>query len=117
MHRYNMAHRGAEERVFPAALAAEVPVIAFTATRWGTLLEGHAAWRGAVPGAVDCYRFALAQAAVRVVLAAPHSVEEAREDVRALAAPPPTPEELAAWRRYGDLVHGDGRSEFETAWP
>ncbi len=59
MHRYNMAHRGAEDRVLPAAVAFEIPVIAFTCTRWGSLLEGHPAWDGAAPSAGDCYRYAI----------------------------------------------------------
>ncbi len=48
MHRYNMAHRGAEDRVLPAAVAFEIPVIAFTCTRWGSLLEmsSRLGWRG-----------------------------------------------------------------------
>jgi aryl-alcohol dehydrogenase-like predicted oxidoreductase len=39
MHRFNMAHRKAAAEVFPAALEAQIPVVAFTATRWGTLLS------------------------------------------------------------------------------
>ena len=64
MHRYNMAHRGAEEAVLPAALAGRVPVVAFTCTRWGQLPAGHARWPGPVPSAADCYRFALRHEAV-----------------------------------------------------
>lgn len=32
MHRYNMAHRKAEDALFPTAQAAEIPVVAFTCT-------------------------------------------------------------------------------------
>ena len=39
MHRYNMAHRKAGEEVFPSAIRSKTPVVAFTATRWGTLME------------------------------------------------------------------------------
>ena len=59
MHRYNMAHRGAEEQVLPAALNAGVPVVAFTCTRWGSLLTGHQDWEGPVPTAADCYQYVL----------------------------------------------------------
>ena len=38
MHRFNMAHRKAAHEVFPAAAKARTPIVAFTATRWGTLL-------------------------------------------------------------------------------
>ena len=117
MHRYNMAHRGAEEAVLPAARAAGTPVVAFTCTRWGTLLRPRADWPGPVPSAADCYRFALARPEVRLALSAPRSVAELRQNLAVLDAPPPTREELAGWRRVGALVHGDGTSEFETRWP
>src|SRR5262249_54062916 len=35
MLRYNAAHRGAEEEVFPMTAAQGMPVIAFTGLRWG----------------------------------------------------------------------------------
>ena len=117
MHRYNMAHRGAEDVVLPAALDTDTPVIAFTCTRWGTLLAGHAEWDGPVPSAADCYRFALAQPAVRVALSAPHSVDELAENVAVLAAPPMSGDERARWRAYGDVVYGGTPGEFETRWP
>ena len=39
MVRYNAAHRGAERDVFPVTTARGLPVIAYTATRWGALLR------------------------------------------------------------------------------
>lgn len=117
MHRYNMAHRGAEEAVLPAALARRTPVVAFTCTRWGQLPGGHARWTGPVPSAADCYRFALRHEAVQVALTAPGSLEELRANLAALRAPEATGAEMAAWRAYGDVVHGSGRDEFETRWP
>src|SRR5262245_52293094 len=42
MHRFNMAHRKAAHEVFPVAAKARTPIVAFTATRWGTLLEPYA---------------------------------------------------------------------------
>src|SRR5262245_26803601 len=44
MHRYNMAHRKAAAEVFPAAIQSKTPVVAFTATRWGTLLQSPDQW-------------------------------------------------------------------------
>jgi len=117
MHRYNMAHRGAEAAVFPAALETGTPVVAFTCTRWATLLAGHPGWQGPPPSAVDCYRFALAQPAVRVALSAPHSVRELRENLATLGAPAMSAHDVAHWRRYGDVVYGGAPGEFETAWP
>ncbi len=117
MHRYNMAHRGAEEAVLPAALERRIPVVAFTCTRWGGLPAGHPGWSGPVPTAADCYRFALGHDAVQVALTAPGSLEELRANLAVLREPDPTASEIAGWRAYGDLVYGAGRDEFETRWP
>ncbi|NEO85450.1 MAG: aldo/keto reductase, partial [Spirulina sp. SIO3F2] len=76
MHRYNMAHRKAEQDVFPAAQAVQIPMIAFTATRWGTLLNGHPDWAHPAPTAADCYRMAIAPNPVQLVLTAPKAQAE-----------------------------------------
>jgi aryl-alcohol dehydrogenase-like predicted oxidoreductase len=120
MTRYNMAHRGAEESVFPAALRAGVPIVAFTATRWGSLLTDHAGMPGgsSVPTALDCYRFVLQHPAVTVVLTAPSSRKELEENLHLLYEPIElSVEEMTTMRAFGDLVYGDGRSSFETEWP
>lgn len=118
MHRYNMAHRKSEEAVLPAAVEAGVPVVAFTCTRWGSLLRGHADWRGRTPSAADCYRFVLQHPAVCLALTAPASEDHLRENLNALTEPVgPRPDEMAAWKAYGDLVYGDGADAFETRWP
>ena len=70
MLRCNMAHRRLRAAVFPKAQRAGVSVVAFTATRWGTLLEGHPDWSEVPPTALDCYRYCLAQPGVEVVLSA-----------------------------------------------
>jgi predicted aldo/keto reductase-like oxidoreductase len=82
MIRYNAAHRGAEAEVFPAAEAAGLPVIAYTALRWGGLLRptpddppGFTP-----PPAPAWYRFALQNPCVTVALAAPHDRREMDED-------------------------------------
>lgn len=120
MHRYNMAHRKAESEVFPAALESRTPVIAFTATRWGTLLGGHPKWNGPTPTAADCYRFCLARPAVNVVLTSPKSIAELEKNLVAMSSPPMSANELGQWKRFGDLVyHEDGarNHDFESQWP
>lgn len=117
MHRYNMAHRGAEEFVLPTAQQRGLPVIAFTCTRWRTLLAGHAAWQAPPPTASECYRFALAQPAVGLVLSAPRTLAQLRENLAVLDALPLRPDELRHWRAYGDLVYGGRPGDFETSWP
>lgn len=120
MHRYNMAHRKAESEVFPVALKSETPVIAFTATRWGTLLAPHPEWSSDPPTAADCYRYCLAQAAVRMVLTAPKSTAELRENQAVLKLPPMGSDACQGWNRFGDIIYnqaiGAGH-DFETQWP
>jgi predicted aldo/keto reductase-like oxidoreductase len=107
MVRYNAAHRGAEQQVFPMARARGLPVVAFTCVRWGALLQatpddppGFARLR-----ASDCYRFVLSDSAVSVALMAPDGPEELAEnlamldDWRGLSA-----EEHARIAAHGDRV-------------
>jgi aryl-alcohol dehydrogenase-like predicted oxidoreductase len=107
MVRYNAAHRGAERDVFPVTSALGVPVIAYTALRWGALLQSTPADpRGFLPpGAPAWYRFVLQSPAVSVVLAAPHSRAELEEDLGALSAPGPLPaDEYEALAHHGERV-------------
>ena len=115
MHRFNMAHRKAAREVFPVAIKTRTPIVAFTATRWGTLLESYADCPP--PSASDCYRFCLAQPAVQVVLMAPCSLAELKQNLNVLKLPPMKKQELVQWERFGDLVYGTGRQAFETDWP
>ncbi len=117
MLRFNMAHRRVGGAVFPSAHRAQVPIMAYTATRWGTLLHGHPEWDGPVPTATECYGYCLAQPVVEVVLTAPASLAQARANVEVLRRRVPGARACAQWEAYGDLVHGDGASEFETLWP
>ncbi len=107
MIRYNAAHRGAEREVFPVTVPLGVPVIAYTALRWGALLKptpddppGFS-----VPRAPEWYRFVLRNPAVAVTLAAPKSRAEMEEDLRVLdAGGPLRDEEQAAMAAHGDRV-------------
>jgi aryl-alcohol dehydrogenase-like predicted oxidoreductase len=117
MHRYNMAHRKAEDVLFPAAQVSKIPIVAFTNTRWGTLLQGHPEWPSTPPSAADCYRFSLYQPAIRLVLTAPKTLEQLKENLSVLTSPPMTAEEMDHWRVFGDVVYGTGKDSFETSWP
>ncbi len=81
--RYNAAHRGAEEDIFP-----------FTATRWTYLLRRPRTWpnNGRVPTAGECYRFVLSNSNVNVCLAAFRQGPLADDDIRFM-------------REFGDAVH------------
>jgi predicted aldo/keto reductase-like oxidoreductase len=86
MIRYNAAHRGAEQEVFPVTDALGMPVIAYTALRWGALLRptpddppGFV-----VPRAPLWYRFVLQSPSVAVALMAPQDRAELDEDLSVL---------------------------------
>src|SRR5262245_3528070 len=120
MHRFNMAHRKAAADVFPAAVEKQTPVVAFTATRWGTLMKPHSKWSDAPPTATDCYRFCLAEKAVELVLMAPKTIFELEENLRTLSEPPMSATDYAYWERFGDIVYregGENAAEFESRWP
>ena len=118
MHRYNMAHRGAEAEVLPATQAATIPVVAFACTRWGSLLRGHRNWHGELPHAIDCYRYALRHPAVRLALTAPETMGELRENLAMLAtAAVADAEQWDEWEEYDRLIYGDGMDSFETLYP
>ncbi len=108
MLRYNAVHRGAERDVFPHLPERRPPgLIAYTATRWGHLLDPAKMPPGeAPPPARDCYRFALSHPAVSMVLCGPANREQMQEAIRALDAGPLDPDEQARLRRIGDHVYG-----------
>jgi aryl-alcohol dehydrogenase-like predicted oxidoreductase len=106
MIRYNAAHRGAEREVFPVTDALRLPVIAYTALRWGALLRPT---KGDPPGFVvppaqEWYRFVLHSPSVAVALAAPHDRAELAQDLEVLQSPPLSPDEYARLREHGDRV-------------
>ncbi|HEY9602751.1 MAG TPA: aldo/keto reductase [Allocoleopsis sp.] len=117
MYRYNMAHRKAEECVFPMAQQVGIPVVAFTCTRWGQLLQGHPEWQREIPTAADCYRYALHQKAVHLALTAPKTRAQLEQNLSVLHSAELTPELVAQWQDYGALVYGNGQDAFETQWP
>lgn len=106
MIRYNAAHPGAEQEIFPHLADRRPAVIAYTATAWRRLLRAPRGWKGRVPTAGDCYRFCLASPHVDVVLAGPRSAAELREDLAALDNGPLSAGEMAFMREFGRAVHG-----------
>ncbi len=104
MIRYNAAHRGAETEVFPVTHQRGIPVIAYTALRWGALLRSTPDDPAdyVVAAAPEWYRFVLDSEAVSVVLAAPRTRAELDEDLRVLSAEG----RLPAHRRDALAEHG-----------
>lgn len=108
MIRYNMAHRGTEEEIFPFLPEKNRPgVIGFNATKHKRLLKRPIGWGKdkPVPTAGDCYRFVLSNPSVDMVLTGPRSQAHIDEAILAVEKGPLSPEELNWMREFGDLVH------------
>jgi aryl-alcohol dehydrogenase-like predicted oxidoreductase len=116
--RYNAAHPGAEQDIFPHLPAASRPgMVSFTATSWGQLL-GKAPLQGILPGthklpkservptAADCYRYVLTRPEVDVCLTGPANAAQMEQAFEALRLGPMSEDELAWMRRVGRRVAG-----------
>lgn len=108
MVRYNAAHPGAEQEIFPHLAQRRPAVVAYTATAWRKLLRAPRAWKGRVPTAGDCYRFCLTNPHVDVVLTGPRSAAELRENLAAVEKGPLSAGEMSFMREFGRAVHGAG---------
>ncbi|MBK7585611.1 MAG: aldo/keto reductase [Myxococcales bacterium] len=109
MLRYNAAHPGAEREVFPhlqTEAGARPGVLAFTATRWGSLLRAEYCPKDErTPTATDCYRFVLSNPAVDVAMCGPKNGAELDDAMKALELGRMSEEELGWMRRVGETVH------------
>jgi aryl-alcohol dehydrogenase-like predicted oxidoreductase len=107
MIRYNAAHRGAEQEIFPHLAAHDPAIISFTATRWRYLLRRPRVWPKdrPVPTAAMCYRFVLSNPNVDVCLTAPSNLRQFDENIKALEQGPLTGDEMCFMREFGDVVH------------
>lgn len=105
--RYNAAHRGAEQEVFPKLPAENRPgIVIYTATRWGNLINPRKTPAGQpVPRASDCYRFALTNPAVDVCITGPKNLDQMKEALATLDRGPLSPEEMEWMKKVGDYVH------------
>ena len=110
--RYNAVNSGAEVDAFPGLGGEDRPgVVAFTATAWGRLLNPRKMPAGeAPPSAADCYRFALSHPAVDVCMMGARTVDDMRENLRALDRGPLGADETARIRRIGDHLYGRRRA-------
>ncbi|HEY4116439.1 MAG TPA: aldo/keto reductase, partial [Byssovorax sp.] len=102
MLRYNAAHRGAEREVFDQLPSPRPGVVAYTATRWGKLLE-PCGDLGPMTGP-ECYRFALTHPSVDTVLCGASSFDEIAHDAAGVLEGPLAGERLADVKRFGDAV-------------
>lgn len=119
MVRYNAAHTRAEAEVFPfadksatATGGARPKVIAYTALRWGTLLDQRYVPPGETPlSAVEAYRFVLSSQAVDLCLAGPRDETELEAALLAMELGPLDAEGLLRARRIGAAVYAHGRAQ------
>ena len=107
MMRYNAAHRGAEQDIFPHLTRHDPGVISYTATRWSYLLRRPSKWpKGErIPTPGMCYRFVLSSPNVDVCLMAPSNIKQLRENLAALDEGPLSDEDMQFMRKFGDVVH------------
>lgn len=112
--RYNAAHRGAEQDVFPhLSKDKRTGVVSFTATRWRQLLQQKNMPEGErAPSAVDCYRFVLSHPAVDVCMSGTKNLEQMRENLKILETGPMSEAELERMRKIGDYVYNRNRKIF-----
>jgi aryl-alcohol dehydrogenase-like predicted oxidoreductase len=109
MIRYNAAHPGAEEDIFPHLphLPEKKPVIAaYTATCWSKLLKAPKGWDGPAASAGDCFRFCLTNPNVDLVISAPKTAAQLRENMQAIEKGPLLEAEMTRIRALGKAVHG-----------
>jgi aryl-alcohol dehydrogenase-like predicted oxidoreductase len=105
--RYNAAHRGAEEDVFPFLPEDRPGMVGFTATRFMTLVRSRKIPKAEKrPTAGDCYRFVLANPNIDVVITGPLRKKHMMENLKETAKGPMNEEEIEWMRRIGDHVYG-----------
>ncbi|MDP8238446.1 MAG: aldo/keto reductase [Candidatus Hatepunaea meridiana] len=107
MMRYNAAHRGAEQDIFPHLSQHKPGVISYTATRWRYLLKRPKGWHeeGRIPTAGMCYRFVLSNPDVNVCLTAPSNIKQLEENLEGIRKGPLNEDEMEFMRKFGDAVH------------
>jgi aryl-alcohol dehydrogenase-like predicted oxidoreductase len=110
MVRYNAAHPGAEQEVFPKLGDNPPGIVAYTATRWGDLVKPALTPTGEpTPRGSDCYRFCVTNPAVNVCIAGAKDKSELDEALAALDRGPMSEDELLWMRRVGSEVKKHAR--------
>lgn len=108
MLRYNAAHRGADQDVFPITNRMEIPVVVYTCLRWGALMKATPDDPKGYdpPSAREWYRYALANPSVAVTLMAPNGRHELDENLRLIDDwRGPSSDKMEAMRLHGDRVY------------
>jgi len=105
--RYNAAHRGAEEEVFPYFNINNRPgIVSFTATRWGKLMNQKKMPKGESPlTAADCYRYVLSNPSVDVCMMGIKNSDQLRENMAIIEMGKLDKEELKRIEHVGKYVY------------
>ena len=112
--RYNAAHRGAEQDIFPFIDNSNKPgLISFTATRWGQLLNPKKMPENeVVPTAGECYRFVLSRPEIDICMMGVRNINQFEENMKELEKGPMTDEEINRMVKIGDYIYYRKRSTF-----
>jgi aryl-alcohol dehydrogenase-like predicted oxidoreductase len=107
MIRYNAAHRGAEEEIFPHIQGEGPGIVAFNTTRHAALIKRPRGWPEdrPVPSAAQCYRFVLSHPQLHLCLAGPRTKKQMDDVISAAESDPLNEEDMAFMREFGDFVH------------
>jgi aryl-alcohol dehydrogenase-like predicted oxidoreductase len=112
MIRYNAKHPGAEQDIFPYLDKRNPAIVSYTALAWQQLtrpLKGV----DMLPLTPElCYRFALTNPHVHLVLTGPANREQLKQNFAALQQGPLTSEELSWVREYGRMVKSRKRLDY-----
>lgn len=108
MLRYNAAHPGAEQDIFPHLQPYNPAMLSYTATRWSFLLRHPKKnWPagGRIPTAGECYRFVLSNPNVHCCLTAPRNIKQFMENLAAVKKGPLCEDDMKFMRDFGQAVH------------
>jgi aryl-alcohol dehydrogenase-like predicted oxidoreductase len=108
--RYNAANRGGDIDLFPHLPQERPGIVAFTTTKNGKLMKSGKIPKGERrPTAGDCYRFALTNPSIDVVITGAMNAKQLDENLAEVAKGTMDDEEMARMRRVGDYVYGEKR--------
>lgn len=107
MIRYNAAHRGAEQDIFPYLQPHNPGVVSFTATRWQYLLRRPGKWskHEPVPAPGMAYRFVLSNPSVHVCMMAPSNLKQFEMNLTEIRKGRLDEQEVTFMKRFGDAVY------------
>ena len=106
--RYNAAHRGAEDDIFPFYKDHHdrPGIVSFTATRWGKLLNSKNMPLGEKPmSASDCYRYVLSNPSIDICMMGVKNAYQLRENLALMEIGSMRKEEIERVERIGEYIY------------